>query len=125
MDKQIEKLAKELDYCDNHKCMLSCAECRAKWLIENGYRKIDEGDVVLSRETWLEIQNYKYNLGFQTGTQIAHRKTIKEVFEKINERLCIFKLGNKSQEYEDGYTEAIDEVCGRLDELAKEMGVEL
>ena len=118
MDKQIEKLAKELDYCETHDCIgESCAKCRAIWLIDNGYRKIPEGDVVLSRETWLEIQNYKYNLGFQTGTQIARKQAVKEVLERLKSN-CVANgkknplMGARVTEYE-------------IDEIAKEMGVEL
>lgn len=55
----------------------------------------------------------------------AQKQAVKEVIEKINEKICTFILGHKSQEFIDGYTEAIAEVCGRLDEIAKELGVEL
>ena len=48
-----------------------------------------------------------------------------EIIKRTNERLCTFKLENKSQEFTDGYTEAIDEVWSRLNEIAKENGVEL
>ena len=50
---------------------------------------------------------------------------LEEVFEKINERLCTFTLENNSPDYLDGYTDAVAEVCDRLNELAKEMRVKL
>jgi len=118
MDKQIEALAKELDYCETHDCIgESCAKCRAIWLIENGYRKIDENSVVLTQEEFDEFREDSAKVKF-LKKQIE-KQAVKEVLEKINEKLCTFKLENKSKEFTDGYTEAIAEVCGRLDEIAK------
>lgn len=48
---------------------------------------------------------------------------LEEVFEKINERLCTFIFENNSPDYLDGYTDAVEEICDRLDEIAKEMRI--
>lgn len=58
-------------------------------------------------------------------TEQHKKQAAKEVIEKINEKLCTFLLGHRSQAFIDGYTEAIAEVLGRLDEIAKEFGVEV
>ena len=55
-EKQIKQLTKKLDYCGTHDCIgESCANCRAIWLVENGYHKIDKDSVVLSKEAYIEI----------------------------------------------------------------------
>lgn len=52
-------------------------------------------------------------------------KERKKFYDKLNENICIFELENKSQEYVDGYTQAIADICGRLDKTAVELGVNI
>lgn len=51
--------------------------------------------------------------------------TANEFYNKVNENICSFKLENKSQEFIDGYAQAIADICGRLDQVAKQFGVEV
>ena len=52
-------------------------------------------------------------------------KERKKFYDKLNENICTFKLENQSQEYVDGYTQAIADICGRLDKTAVELGVNI
>ena len=54
-----------------------------------------------------------------------HKKTAEEFYDKINENICIFKLENKSEEYKDGYVDAIADICERIDQVAKQFDVEI
>lgn len=49
---QIEEMARGLDYCDEVECIANCAECRARWLYRNNYRKIPDGAVVLDKNEY-------------------------------------------------------------------------
>lgn len=139
-EKQIEEMAKVMcGGCHNgEECMRClCADWyRAEMLYNAGYRKIDKGSVVLTEEEFNELrqtiitQSQEYTkicneinaLWFEAWNK-SRKQAVRELIEKINEKLCTFKLVNKNQEFVDGYTEAIAEVCGRLDEIAKEFGV--
>ena len=52
-------------------------------------------------------------------------KERKKFYDKFNENICIFGIKNNNQEYVDGYTQAIADICGRLDETAIELGVNI
>lgn len=52
-------------------------------------------------------------------------KERKKFYDKFNENICTFKLENKSEEYKDGYIQAIADICGRLDKTAVELGVNI
>ena len=55
----------------------------------------------------------------------ARAEAIKEVFEKVEERLAVHHFTANSTEYADGQLDCMEWVDSKLDELAKEMGVEL
>lgn len=55
----------------------------ARRLFNAGYRKLSENSVVLSRATWFETQNYKYNLGFKTGKQISRKETAEKILNEL------------------------------------------
>lgn len=139
-EKQIEEMAIDLEEefvlcgtlsnCGTKKC----SRCYAKYLYEQGYRKIPEGSVVLTKEEFNEFrqtiitqsQEYTKRCNEMNDKIInARKQAVKEVIEKINEKLCTFTLENNSPEYLEGYTDAIEEICGRLYEVAKEFGVKL
>lgn len=50
-------------------------------LYNANYRRVPENAVVLTRETWFETQDYKYELGFRTGKQISRRQTAREILK--------------------------------------------
>ena len=92
--------------------------------------KLPENSVVLSREEYERIT--KELVTEQRATEIAKeyfekiRKEIAEKFyDKVNENICVFQLENKNQEFTDGYAQAIADICGRLDQVAKQFGVEI
>ena len=66
-------------------------------------------------------------VGTKLGTVAAlvRKATANEFYDKINENICSFKLENKSQEFIVGYAQAIADICGRLDQVAKQFGVEV
>ena len=106
--------------------------------------KLPKDSVVLSREEYemlankyknLEIKysnlcdNYrlcKYANEILKQNIIITRKEIAEKFyDKVNENICVFQLENKNREFTDGYAQAIADICGRLDQVAKQFGVEI
>lgn len=52
-------------------------------------------------------------------------KERKKFYDKFNENICGFTLENKSEEYKDGYIQAIADICDRLDKTAVELGVNI
>lgn len=66
-----------------------------------------------------------YNEVFVPLLGKARKETANEFYNKVNENICSFKLENKSQEFIDGYAQAIADICGRLDQVAKQYGVEV
>ena len=119
------------DYSSSAKNDISLNEA-LNLIPDDDIRKIPEGSVVLTEEEFNEFrqtiitqsQEYTKRCNEMNDKIInARKEAVKEVLEKINEKLCTFKLENKSQEYSDGYVDAIAEVCSILDETAKEFGV--
>ena len=51
-------------------------------------------------------------------------EAVKEVFEKIDERLAVHSFTSNSTEYSNGMLDCMEWVDSKLDELKKEMGVE-
>ena len=96
----------------------------------NYIRSYLQDSVVLSREEYERIT--KELVTEQRATEIAKeyfekiRKEIAEKFyDKVNENICVFQLENKNQEFTDGYAQAIADICGRLNQVAKQFGVEI
>lgn len=56
---------------------------------------------------------------------ITRKEIAEEFYDKVNENICVFQLENKNQEFADGYAQAIADICGRLDQVAKQFGVEI
>lgn len=92
-----------------------------------------KNSVVLSIEEYEKYQNLKrdveysfeYNQGYTDGQIKGSKETAKEFYDKFNENICYFELENKSKDYKNGYTQAIADICGKLDETAIELGVDL
>ena len=57
--------------------------------------------------------------------RIKSKETAREFYDKFNENICCFKLENKSEDYKDGYAQAIADICGKLDKTAIYLGVDL
>ena len=109
------------------------------------YNKIlPEDSVVLSAEEYemlvnqyknLEIKysnlcdNYRLckdaNETLKQNIIITRKEIAEELYDKVNENICVFQLENKNQEFADGYAQAIADICGRLDQVAKQFGVEI
>lgn len=90
----------------NDKCVNGEVYSMVKHAYEDNYRK-------LPKET-LEKKLAK-----------GSKETAEKFYDKINENICVFKLENKSKEYKDGYIQAIADICGRIDQVAKQFGVEI
>lgn len=142
MNKEIEEMASDMDYgCTKRDLYPDDAKEIAEALYLLGYQKIDKDkQVVLTRE---EYERLKLELAIEkkradeSYTQkeveeiIASKERIKskeiaeEFYDKVNENICVFRLENKNQEFADGYAQAIADICGRLDQVAKQFGVEI
>ncbi len=149
-EKQIEEMAKCM--CSSYESEKGCKTCPTNWCYAdecatmafcNGYRKLPEGAVVLSREEYERIikeneklQNYNDKLSqgiyYGNGEQFcskliqSRKETAREIFDKIKEKIaylkrryhedCVDGLGD--EEY-NGLSEK------DLDEIAKQYGVEV
>ena len=96
----------------------------------NYIRSYLQDSVVLSKEEYKRIT--KELVTEQRATEIAkeyfekmRKETAEKFYDKVNENICVFQLENKSQEFTDGYAQAIADICGRLDQVAKQFGVEI
>lgn len=108
------------------------------------FEYIPKDRVVLSREEYEMLANQYKNLEIKYSNLcdnyrlckdanetlkqkvIITRKEIAEKFyDKVNENICVFQLENKNQEFTDGYAQAIADICDRLDQVAKQFGVEI
>lgn len=149
---QVEQMAKERSEIKDimkllNKCVSLNPMCKAEVatiIYGNNYRKIPEDSVVLSGEEYEMLVNQYKNLEIKYSNLcdnyrlckdanetlkqniIITRKEIAENFyDKVNENICVFQLENKNQEFTDGYAQAIADICGRLDQVAKQFGVEI
>ena len=61
-----------------------------------------------------EATEQAYKNGYQQG--------VKEVFDKLEEKLCVHTFTAKSDDYTDGAFDTMEWVDGKIDELKKEMG---
>lgn len=68
-------------------------------------------DDVLDREPLLVERSEKY----------AKAEAYKECIEKVEERIAVHLLRDKSNEYAEGFADALDGVNGELDNLLKEL----
>lgn len=102
-EKQIEEMAKELErYCNSIECRNgdNCSICTAKWVIGQGYQKIDKiKEVVISREEYFEIEKKKEDLLCKEYGLMKYEKEIKdqerkETVEKIYKDLKLLVPDN-------------------------------
>ena len=127
-EQQIEEMAR--DIYEQKSCDTSFEEnCKtlAYDLVALGYQKIDKDSAVLSREEQEKILTATEKRIKELKRQIlqARKETAEKFYDKVNENICVFQLENKNQEFTDGYAQAIADICGRLDQVAKQFGVEI
>lgn len=88
-------------------------------------KQVDElkGDVI-SQTNYIERFEMDL-LDYDFDIKKAVKDTAKEIFEKIFEALCVFSTQGKSEEYNEGFMQCLNEVDERVRKLAKERGVEV
>lgn len=133
-----EDWAKDLMYCDmqgfailDDGNLILLDECgKFEYCPSERFSIKFEDSVVLSREEYERIT--KELVTEQRATEIAkeyfekmRKETAEKFYDKVNENICVFQLENKNQEFTDGYAQAIADICGRLDQVAKQFGVEI
>lgn len=117
--KQIEEMAKVLEFCcngeniENCNSDRSCDSCRAKYLYDAGYRKIPENAVVLTDEEYERWQ----------GQTISFGKIRKEAIVNFMKDLTHFIGHMKPSEY--SIVEAILEIERKAYEIAEKFNVKL
>ena len=139
---KINEMASDMDYgCTKHDLWPDDAKEIAKALIILGYQKVKEDEVVISKAEYKRLQTDMRRLAYQNCNLRIENKNLEEsldieklkgketatkFYDKFNENICLFELDkNVSEDYKDGYAQAIADVCGRLDDTAKELGVDL
>ncbi len=81
-------------------------------------------NINVDREDLIKALKYdrgQYNKGYNDGC----KATAKGIFDSIFETLCVFATKGKSEEYNEGFLEAVSQIDERLQKLAKEKGVEV
>lgn len=120
--------------CDKCNANGHCTvEYTAKRLIDKNWCKVPEGSVVISKEKLLEIAaDYEkmamFHLERQRELDQARKQAIKEVLEKVRNNFVEQSAYSCDCSQHCGYYDykiGISEVVEQIDELAKEMGVEL
>ena len=89
----------------------------AEALYNANYRRVADDEIVIKKSD-------RVNVFAEDFEELIRKETANEFYDKVNENICSFKLENKSQEFIDGYAQAIADICGRLDQVAKQFGVE-
>lgn len=92
-EKEIEEMRKIANDCDDHcgsPCTEYCIECIIKKFYDNGYRKIPDGAVVLTKEEYDEIKNAlevskAYMVKEAYRTEQTRKETAREILKKANE----------------------------------------
>ena len=143
-EKQIEEVAIRLcGIADNKDIMITPNTYSligwskiAKELLKH-HQLADKDSVILSKEEYRSLQNlltkrqnvidsYRKCIDKRNSAlKQANKKTAREFYDKFNENICYFTLEDKSEDYKDGYVQAIADICGKLDETAIELGVDL
>ena len=125
MDKQkrIEELGQDIydncpELCENGCGGMPCYKCIAEALQRDGYRKIPEGAVVLTREEYDGLKLIASNYGK------AIKETEIKTAEKFAERLKAYIDSNKVQTAFFGRKcfidkETVDEICKEITEGVK------
>lgn len=67
---------------------------------------------------------YLIDAGYRRADEVR-KKTAKEIFDKIQEKICVFTTKGKSEHYNNGYCQAISDIDKRIQEVAEEYGVEV
>ena len=80
--------------------------------------------IIFGKSLRREIARIYYNAGYRKEDEVR-KETAEKFYDKVNENICVFQLENKNQEFTDGYAQAIADICGRLDQVAKQFGVEI
>lgn len=120
-EKQIEEMMKDIGRgcaalvyggCDDKTCRM----CLAKHFLKQGYCKITENEVVISKEEYEEIWRNGWNEGYSEILVDTIKKTAEKILLKIKEV--------KTQDC--GYTDWLDDTYfgDEFMKLAKEFGVD-
>lgn len=139
-ENHIKEMASDMDYgCTKHDIWPDDAKEIAKALIILGYQKVKPNEMVVMRDEYQNTlkdytvlinkfdtlsENYKLckdaNETLKQNIIKYSNKIVEDVFEKINENMCLFELDiTTDKHYRDGYICAISDICGRLDETKK------
>ena len=124
-DSQIEEIAKKLRAYAYDLRLNDTDDCRrvAEFVVETlNYRKMDEVTLKLDLgdRTPEEIKQIAEMFNGEIKKQVA-----KEIFETIEEKLCVFTTEGKSEEYNDGYCQALSDIDERIQEVGKQYGVKV
>ena len=92
-----------------------------------------KSDVSVSRDAYMSMKDrYEYEkekiekakqkcIGIAKSLETAKAEAYKECIEKVEERIAVKLLKNKSNEYAEGFSDALDGVNGELDNLLNEL----
>ena len=100
--------------CTEH---TNCDECKAKLLVKEGYQKIPQDSVVLTREEYGAINLERATDMLRAIQEQARKETAKEILQRLYEKFIKYICVG------DCYTES--DIEKELQELAKQYGVEV
>ena len=121
-EKQILKLAQDLSdnlqYDIEDSSVVDTYDTALKLVNKFNYQKVPENKVVFDRDDW---KHWVEDIAEQSKKEMAIK-----FYDKFNENISCFELDkNISEDYKEGYVQAIADICGKLDETAVELGVDL
>ena len=127
---QIEEMAKIVD--EMYNIYTTTAEDIAEGLYNAGYRKIQDGTVVFSREEYEMLKSlYDTQKAFKEGYEKARKETAKVIFQKV------INICRKEEDFQDGTVNTQLEplyfgiingcafIRNEVKEIAKHYGVEV
>lgn len=104
----------ECPYYLNSSCIKALA-CDALWLINTKRAEIEYLDRVIQTTAECAYESR------QMAMKWARAEAIKEIFEKLGERLFVHSFKTKSDDYTQGQVDCMDFVDSKIEELKKEM----
>lgn len=114
-------------HCDNtpdEDCVgVDCNECVARALINAGYRRVGEDEIVIKKreyDTLLKSYTLTYDNAYQWGLKVGEEKTAIEILQHMKDNIELVDFGCGAGEYE-----VVDIDTEELKELAKAYGIEL
>lgn len=90
-EKQIEEMTRDLEKCCEEKstksCYGNCNNCTSRFMFNLGYRKINENEVVISKEEYASLKHFEKRV--RGGVCLTQKEWFDFCNEDSNRRTCL------------------------------------